>query len=193
MIRLLYNLVWPIGLVLFLPGYIVKMFRRGGYRENFWQRLGFYSRAESERLRGVRPVWFHAVSVGEVGIALKLMHELRQRQPDLRCVLTTTTTTGYALARKCLPPWINLLYSPLDFWPVMLRAFRLINPKGIVLIEAEVWPNLVAEASRRRIPLILANARLSPKSERRFRQFKGIVAPIFQKLDLICVATEDEA
>src|SRR5438477_3251943 len=193
MIRMLYNLVWPLGLMLFLPGYIVKMFRRGGYRENFWQRLGFYSGRQAERLRGIRPVWFHAGSVGEVSVALKLMHELHVRQPDLRCVLTTTTTTGYALARRLVPPWIDLLYSPLDFWPVMRRAFRLINPKGIVLIEAEVWPNLVAEASRRRIPLILANARLSPKSERRFRQFKTIVTPIFQKLDLICVSTDEEA
>jgi 3-deoxy-D-manno-octulosonic-acid transferase len=193
MIRLLYNLVWPIGLILFLPGYIVKMFRRGGYRENFWQRLGFYSPQQGERLRGIRQIWFHAVSVGEVSIALKLMHELRARQPDLRCALTTTTTTGYALARKSVPPWIDLLYSPLDFWPVMHRAFRMIKPRCIVLIEAEVWPNLVAEASRRRIPLILANARLSPKSERRFRRFKWIVTPIFQKLDLICVSTDEEA
>jgi len=193
MIRLLYNLIWPIGLILFLPGYIVKMFRRGGYRKNFWQRLGFYSTGQSERLRGVRPIWFHAVSVGEVRIALKLMHELRLRQPDLRCVLTTTTTTGYALARRLVPLWIDLLYAPLDFWPVMHRAFDLINPKGVVLIEAEVWPNLVAKASHRRIPLILANARLSPKSELRFRRFKRIVTPIFQKLDLICVSTDEEA
>src|SRR5438132_8694327 len=193
MIRLLYNLVWPIGLILFLPGYIVKMFRRGGYRENFWQRFGFYSPQQSERLRGIRPIWFHAVSMGEVSIALKLMHELRAREPDLRCALTTTTTTGYALARKSVPRWIDLLYSPLDFWPVMHRVFRMIKPRCIVLIEAEVWPNLVAEASRRRIPLILANARLSPKSERRFRQFKWIVTPIFQKLDLICVSTDEEA
>ena len=193
MIRMLYNLVWPVGLILFLPGYIVKMFRRGGYRKNFWQRLGFYSARQSERLRGVRPLWFHAVSVGEVTIALKLMHELRLRQPDLRCALTTTTTTGYALARKSAPSWIDLLYSPLDFWPVMHRAFSKIKPRCIVLIEAEVWPNLVAEASRRRIPLILANARLSPKSERRFRRFKWIVTPIFQKLDLVCVSTDEEA
>jgi len=193
MIRLLYNLIWPIGLILFLPGYIVKMLRRGGYRKNFWQRLGFYSAGQNERLRGVRPIWFHAVSVGEVRIALKLMHELRLRQPGLRCVLTTTTTTGYALARRLVPLWIDLLYAPLDFWPVMHRAFSLINPKGVVLIEAEVWPNLVTKASRRRIPLILANARLSPKSELRFRRFKRIVTPIFQKLDLICVSTDEEA
>ena len=193
MIRLLYNLIWPIGLILFLPGYILKMLRRGGYRRNFGQRLGFYSAHQYQRLGGVRPVWFHAVSVGEVSVALKLMHELHVRQPDLRCVLTTTTTTGYALARSLVPPWIDVLYSPLDFWPVMRRAFRLINPKGIVLIEAEVWPNLVAQASHRGIPILLANARLSPKSELRFRQFRRIVSPIFQKLDLVCVSSAEEA
>src|SRR5438105_12501105 len=98
MIRLLYNLVWPIGLILFLPGYIVKMFRRGGYRENFWQRLGFYSGGQAARLRGIRPIWFHAVSVGEVNIALKLMQELRVQHPDLRCELMTTTSSDYAMS-----------------------------------------------------------------------------------------------
>jgi 3-deoxy-D-manno-octulosonic-acid transferase len=193
MIRLLYNIAWPIGLIFFLPGYIIKMIRRGGYRKNFGQRLGFYSDAAWNGLRGVRPTWIHAVSVGEVGIALKLANELRALQPELRCLLTTTTTTGYGLAERLAPPWINTLYAPLDFWPVMRRAFRMIDPNRIILIEAEVWPNLVTEASRRRIPVILANARLSPRSEARFRRFKWMVAPFFQKLDLVCVSTAEEA
>ena len=105
----------------------------------------------------------------------------------MRCALTTTTTTGYALARKSVPPWIDLLYSPLDFWPVMHRAFRMIKPRCIILIEAEVWPNLAAEAHARRIPLALVNARLSPRSEKRFRRFRFFVTPTFRLLDLVCV------
>ena len=164
MIRLIYNLLWPVGLLLFLPGYLAKMFRRGGYRRNFGQRLGFYSAESRERLRGKHPTWIHAVSVGEIVIALKLAEELRALRPDLKCVLTTTTTTGHALAEKTAPEWMRVLYAPLDFWPVMRRALRVIAPQRIVLIEAEVWPNLVAEARKREIPLVLANARLSPRS-----------------------------
>ena len=88
---------------------------------------------------------------------------------------------------------MDVLYAPLDFWPVMRRAFRVIAPQRIILIEAEVWPNLVAEATRRKIPIVLANARLSPRSERRFRRFKVFVGPIFRRLDLLCVPTPEDA
>jgi 3-deoxy-D-manno-octulosonic-acid transferase len=186
-IRFFYNLLWPFGLLVFLPGYLRKMLRRGGYREKFGQRLGIYDVGLCARLANCRATWLHAVSVGEVGIALKLARELRALQPDLRCVLTTTTTTGFALANQIAPPWIEVMYNPVDFWPVMRRAFAVIRPARIILIEAEVWPNLVAEAHARRIPVILANARLSPRSERRFRRFRFFVAPTFRLLDLVCV------
>jgi 3-deoxy-D-manno-octulosonic-acid transferase len=82
--------------------------------------------------------------------------------------------------------------TPLDYWPIMRRAFSVICPTKIVLVEAEIWPNFAAEAYARRIPLALANARLSPRSERRFRRFRSFVAPTFRLLDLICVQeTED--
>src|SRR6266576_3895553 len=177
MIRLIYNLLWPLGLLLFLPGYLVKMFRRGGYREKFGQRMGIYDGDVRARLTKQRSIWLHAVSVGEVAIAFKLAAQLRAIQPDLFCVLTTTTTTGFAFANKDAPPWIEVMYSPLDFWPVMRRAFSVIQPAKILLVEAEVWPNLVAEAHARRIPIALVNARLSPRSERRFLRFRPFVAP----------------
>jgi len=190
MIRFIYNLFWPVGLLFFLPGYLVKMLRRGGYRENFGQRLGIYDRYLRARLSHSRargPTWLHAVSVGEVMIALKLAQQLRTLESDVHCVLTTTTTTGFALGNKNAPPWIEVMYTPLDFWPVMRRAFSIIRPAKIVLVEAEIWPNLAAEAHAHRIPLVLVNARLSPRSERRFRRFRFFVAPTFRLLDLICV------
>lgn len=192
MIRLIYNLLWPLGLIFFLPGYLVKMFRRGNYREKFGQRLGFYEPQLRARLYWQKPIWLHAVSVGEVIIALKLAGQIRALKPDQHCVLTTTTTTGFAFANKNAPDWIEVMYSPLDFWPVMRRAFLAINPKAIVLVEAEVWPNLVAEAHARKIPISLVNARLSPRSEKRFRMFRGVVAPIFRLLDAVCVQNVED-
>jgi 3-deoxy-D-manno-octulosonic-acid transferase len=187
MVRFIYNLFWPLGLLFFLPGYFAKMIRRGGYREKFSQRLGIYDGAVRNRLSNQRSTWLHAVSVGEVNIAWKLANALRVLEPDLHCVLTTTTTTGYALARKTAPPWIEVMYTPLDYWPIMRRAFSAICPARVVLIEAEVWPNLAAAAHVRRIPLALVNARLSPRSERRYRRFRFFVAPTFRLLDLVCV------
>jgi 3-deoxy-D-manno-octulosonic-acid transferase len=192
MIRLLYNLLFPLALLFFLPGYAVKMFRRGNYRNKFGQRLGLYDRATRARLSQGHQTWMHAVSVGEVMIALKLAARMRKLDPSLRVALTTTTSTGFALASREVPDWIEVLYSPLDFWPIMHRAFSAVRPTRIVLVEAEVWPNLTALAHRRKIPLALVNARLSPRSEERFRKFKWFVRPYFQKLDLICVQEPED-
>jgi 3-deoxy-D-manno-octulosonic-acid transferase len=191
-IRFIYNLLWPLGLLVFLPGYLLKMFRRGNYRRKFGQRLGIYGRDVRARLRHQRSTWLHAVSVGEVGVALKLANELRRLQPDIFFVLTTTTTTGFALAEQVAPDWIEVMYNPLDFWPVMQRAFLVIVPRKIVLIEAEIWPNLVALARARRIPIAVANARLSPQSEKRFHQFRAFVEPTFRLLDVVCVPERED-
>jgi 3-deoxy-D-manno-octulosonic-acid transferase len=192
MIRFIYNLLWPIGLLLFLPRYLVKMFRRGGYREKFGQRFGIYDRHLCARLYWKKPIWLHAVSVGEVTIALKLSGQIRSLKPDQHFVLTTTTTTGFAFANKNAPDWIDVMYSPLDFWPIMHRAFDSLRPTKIVLVEAEIWPNMVAEADARKIPITLVNARLSPRSERRFRTFRRFIAPTFRLLDRVCVQNSQD-
>src|SRR5260370_38543289 len=192
MIRLIYNLLWPLGLLFFLPGYLIKMFRRGGYRRKFGQRLGIYSADVRRRLAEQRSTWLHAVSVGEVGVALNLAGELRRLQPDLRCVLTTARRTGFSFAANNAADWIEVMYNPLDFWPIMRRAFSIIRPIRIVLIEAEIWPNLVAESHARGIPIAGAHARLSPRSGKRFRQFRALVEPTFRLLDLVCVPERED-
>jgi 3-deoxy-D-manno-octulosonic-acid transferase len=193
MIRFIYNLLWPLVLVFFLPGYLIKMFRRGNYREKFGQRLGVYDAHLRARLYWKKAFWLHAVSVGEVTIALKLARQIRSLKPDQEFVLTTTTTTGFAFANRNAPEWMEVMYSPLDFWPIMRRAFATICPKAIILVEAEVWPNFVAEAHARKIPIALVNARLSPRSEKRFRRFRGFVAPTFRLLDAVCVQNLEDS
>lgn len=191
MIRFFYNLLFPLALLFFLPGYVVKMLRRGNYRDQFGQRLGLYDATTRARLvPGV--TWLHAVSVGEVMIALKLAAQMKRAEPALRVALTTTTTTGRALALRQAPDWIEVFYTPLDFWPIMRHAFAVIRPTRIILVEAEVWPNLTALAHARKIPLALVNARLSPRSEGRFRRFNFFVRPYFRKLDLVCVQESED-
>lgn len=109
MIRFIYNLLWPIGLLVFLPGYLVKMLRRGGYREKFGQRFGIYDAHLVARLYWKKSIWLHAVSVGEVTIALKLARQIHDLNPDLYCVLTTTTTTGFAFANQNTSDWMEVM------------------------------------------------------------------------------------
>jgi 3-deoxy-D-manno-octulosonic-acid transferase len=187
MIRLFYNLLYPLGLLLFLPGQITKLLRRGNYRYKLGQRFGLYDQELRARLASHRCTWIHAVSVGEVAIALKLSARLKELDPEFFCVLTTTTTTGFAIASHEADERTEVLYSPLDFWPIMRRAYAAIRPIRIVLIEAEVWPNLAGEARARGLPVALVNARLSQRSEQRFRRFRFLIAPTFRCLDLVCV------
>jgi 3-deoxy-D-manno-octulosonic-acid transferase len=192
MIRLFYNLLYPVGLIFFLPGQIAKLLRRGNYRHKLGQRFGLYDREVRARLRSRRSTWIHAVSVGEVAIALKLSSKLQQADPEFFCVLTTTTTTGFHVATSEAGEGMEVLYSPLDFWPIMRRAFALIRPVRIVLVEAEVWPNLAAEARNRRIPLALVNARLSKRSEARFHRVRFLIEPTFGCLDAVCVQEPED-
>ncbi|MEI8294088.1 MAG: 3-deoxy-D-manno-octulosonic acid transferase [bacterium] len=191
-VRLLYNLLFPVAVLLMLPGFLVRMIRRGKYRHKFAQRFGIYSPGVREKIANTGRVWIHAVSVGEVNIALKLIQALRDADPSLAFVLSTTTSTGFKLAASRKSTWLEPIYNPLDFLPVACRAVRLIKPRALILVEAEVWPNVVCEARRLGAKAILVNARLSPRSEKRFRAARLIAAPLFNQLDALCLQEPDD-
>jgi 3-deoxy-D-manno-octulosonic-acid transferase len=184
---LAYNLALPPVLLALLPGYLRKQRRRGGGGGSLRQRLGRYPAEALAQLRTPCDFWFHAVSVGEVGVAKKLVSALLAERPGLAIALTTTTTTGYQVAKESLPVGVAVFYSPVDLPWVVRRALRELRPRHLVLVEAEVWPNLVAMARRDGVAVSLVNARMSPRSERRFRRFAPLVAPVFALLDRVLV------
>ncbi|MDP9292749.1 MAG: 3-deoxy-D-manno-octulosonic acid transferase [Verrucomicrobiota bacterium] len=184
---LVYNVFFPLLLLGFLPGYLLKMFRRGNYRRDFGQRFGRYSKNFRERIQHRDRIWIHAVSVGEVLIALKLIAKLRELQSGRLFILSTTTTTAFSLAKKSEDGSLFVIYNPLDFPLCIRNALNVLRPSQIVLVEAEVWPNLTSQAAHRGISVSLVNARLSPRSEKRFRAFRFFTGPFFRLLDLVCV------
>ncbi len=194
---LLYNLLLPVALLLMLPSALAKLRRRGGRWQDLAQRFGRLSPAQRAALDALpaRRFWMHAVSVGEVGIATKLIPLLLERDTGLGIMLTTTTPTGHALASDFAarhPGRVVVLYSPVDLpwlgsWPL-----RVAGPGQLVLIEAELWPNLVRSAKRRGLRLSLVNARLSARSERRFQRFGFFIRPVFGLLDLVLVQEETD-
>ncbi len=188
MVRWLYNLCFPLVFALLLPGYLRRMVRRGNFRRNFGQRLGFYAPGLRRRLADGQPrLWVQAVSVGEMLVALKLIDALRARVPSLPLVLSTTTTTGYRLAAERIGGETELVYTPIDLHGAVRRAFEVLRPAQVVIVDGGLWPNQLWEAKRRAIPTTLVNARLSPRSERRFRRFRKLAAAMFRLLDLVCV------
>lgn len=193
MLRLLYNLLFPAAFAAMLPGIVRRLLRRGNYREGFGQRFGWYAPDVRQRLaQGAPRPWIQAVSVGEMFVALKAVAALRQRCPGVRMVLSTTTTTGMRLARERAGPDVEVIFSPIDSWGSVRRAYDAIRPSCLVIVDGGLWPNALWEARRRGIPVTLASARLSPGSERRFRRFSWISRRIFRLLDLVCVPDPGE-
>jgi 3-deoxy-D-manno-octulosonic-acid transferase len=187
MFRLVYNLLFPVVLVVLLPGFVLRMVRRGNYRHKFGQRFGIYSRRVLEKFRTRRWTWIHAVSVGEVRIALRLVERLREREPGVPIALSTTTSTGYRLAHRHRSATFEPFYHPLDFPPFVARTMHALRPQRLLLVEAEVWPNVMAAARKAGIPRVLVNARLSPRSERRYRALRIFAGGLFNQLDAICL------
>ena len=193
MIWWLYNLGFAFGFSLMLPRFLWRMARRGGYARNFLQRFGRYSPETRAQLAEGGRVWIHAVSVGEVGVALRLILELRAAQPALRFVLSTTTSTGHAVARKQLDPAIPLIYFPLDVPPVSRRVVRLIRPRALLLIENEMWPNLIRTARKHNVPVAMINARISAHSFRGYRLLRFLTRQLLPQFSAFYAQGQPDA
>ncbi len=179
LVYLIYNLLLPPVLLLGLPSFLIKGIRRGGLARNFKQRLGFFRQETLEKWKDSRPIWIHAVSVGEAFIAFKVIEELQALSPSQPIVLSTTTTTGFDLAVKKESPTLTVIHNPVDLPFITARVIRKINPLKLILVEAEIWPNLVRQLSRKEVPVLLINARLSPRSEKRYLKFQDVIQPVF--------------
>ena len=183
----LYRVLLPVFFLAAFPGWVLKMLRRGGWGTGLRTRLGWYGGRGPAEVTGA--VHFHAISVGEALLALKLIREWRRQEAGLAVVLATGTATGHAVAREAAAGIEGLVvtYSPLDF-PWMVRAYlRRYQPRRIVLVEGEIWPHLLLACQRSGIPVGLANARLSPRSAARYQRFAAWVRPFFSRLDAVAV------
>lgn len=183
-VQVLYNLFLPIFCLLAAPAWILKMARRGGLSSRLWERVGIYDRDPEFESSGA--VYIHAVSVGEVVMALKLISKWQEEDPAERFVLAATTSTGFQFANERALEGVRVIYSPVDFPILIRRLFRRFEPSLIVMVDSELWPNLLRLADRKGIPTALVNARLSPRSARRYAKFKLVTAPMLSRLKLVC-------
>jgi 3-deoxy-D-manno-octulosonic-acid transferase len=185
-----YNIFFPFILTWMLPALALRMMRRGNYQRKFGQRFGRFDAEVRKRLMSREWTWIHSISVGETILALKLARKMKELQPRLNIVLSTTTSTGFAVAEEAAADWLEVIYNPLDVAWIVRRALSLVKPRRLIFIEA-IWPNLLANASRRGIPTALI-ARLSPRSEARFRKARFLTGPIFRLLDVISVQEPED-
>jgi 3-deoxy-D-manno-octulosonic-acid transferase len=192
-VRAAYNLALPPVLLASLPAQLLKLHRRGGTVRDLAERFGFFSDTTTARLAALnKPTWIHAVSVGEVLVAAKCIAALRTLRPGAPIVLSTTTTTGHAVATREVPPDVPVFYNPVDLPGAVRRTLDAVRPGRLVLVEAEVWPNLLHAAHADGLEVALVNARLSPRSERRYRAARALAAPILAQLDRVLVPEPED-
>jgi len=192
-VRTLYNILFTIGFVLSAPYYFMRMRRRGNWRQGFGERFGQYSTKLKQAITNRDTIWMHAVSVGEVNVCTQLIRALEPRLPNLKIVVSTTTTTGMGELHSKLPNHISKIYYPIDRRPYVNRALASIRPVAIVLVEAEIWPNFLWRARKLGIPVFLVNARLSDRSWRGYRRFRFLFKPLFAMLAGVGAQNEADA
>ena len=198
-VRGLYNILFSVLFLLSAPYYFFRMWRRGSnqkgfpWKKNFTQRFGKYDSKLKQAITNRHRLWMHAVSVGEVNVSTQLIQAMESRLPNLKIIISTTTTTAMEGLQSKLPTHVSKIYYPIDRQKWVVRALGTIRPEAIVLVEAEIWPNFLWRANQMRVPVFLINARLSEKSYRGYKRFGFLFRPLFASFTGVGAQNEEDA
>ena len=165
--------------------------RHRKYIGSLRQRLGYLP--ISFNLDGEESIWIHAVSVGEVLTARALLPQLRERYPRYRLYLSTTTMTGQQIARNSLQYVDEVFYFPFDLGFIVNRTLRLVNPRVFIMMETEIWPNLLRACRRAGVKTLLVNGRISSRSYPRYRMARPFFRRVLENVDRFCMQGEESA
>ena len=189
----LYNLLGLGYLLISCPYYLGRVLSRKDYREGFASRFGILSSELRASLASGKWIWVHAVSVGEFLAAEPLVKELRTRCPDHSFLVSTVTPTGQQLARKSKHV-DHSLYLPLDILGFAIDGlFEMVRPELLVLMETEIWPNLIRIAHRKDVPIALVNGRISDRSYPRYRKVRCFLRKLLPQVSFFGVQTAEDA
>jgi len=186
---LLYSALLAVTLVLGSPYWLYQMLRYGKYRKGLTERLGIVPSRLGNN--GRTSIWVHAVSVGEVLAVSELVRRLRAEFPRQRVVISTTTDTGQALARKLFGAE-NVFYFPLDFKFAVRRWMLALRPELAVIAETEFWPNFLRSAKECAAHVAIVNARISDRSRPGYRRWRGILRRVLANVDVFVTQTPED-
>jgi 3-deoxy-D-manno-octulosonic-acid transferase len=200
---LIYSLALVVAIVIASPYWLFRMAWSGRYRHGLSQRLGWIPPGLRQFVGGRSTLWIHAVSVGEVLAASRLIVQLQTVDPDLRMVISTTTRTGQKLAQERFdvdhaqmdtssPRATRVFYYPLDFAWIVRRYLKALKPRALILVESELWPRMLVESERAGIPVLVVNGRISNRSLPRYRTLRRLWTPLLRKLTLVLAQSEED-
>ena len=190
-LHLVYDLLWLLATLVGSPWLLWKCFSTPGFARMVRERLGFGLASVPAPKPGRPRVLVHGVSVGEIKAAVSIVRALEEQRPDLEVVLCATTDTGMQVARDLFPEHL-LVRFPADLAPCVRRFLRRVGPACAVLVELEIWPNLLRRANRAGIPVAVVNGRITHKSFGQYRLFRHLL-PQFNRISLFCVQAEEYA
>lgn len=185
---LVLDLAYSIALIVLVPWLLFLWLGRRRGLGSLSERLGASPRLDAGRRR----VWLHAVSVGELEVALSLVTELQAADPELDVVVSTTTTTAQQVARRRRPD-LTVFLLPVDLGVCTRRSLRRVSPTVLVLVELELWPNLVLNAKARGVPIVVVNGRISERGHRRMRRVRFALTPFLRRVDRWLVQNSEYA
>lgn len=185
----LLNLIYALVVLIYSPVLLYRCIRTGKYREGWAEKL--WGRAPL-RIGDEPCIWFHAVSVGEVLLLRPLVLAIARRRPNWQIVISTTTSTGLAIARRTYPDLVTF-YAPLDFSWATRRALARVRPTVLALVELELWPNLIRAAKQSGAKVAIVNARLSSRSFRGYRNLRGPLRTTFSRIDFVAAQNGEYA
>jgi 3-deoxy-D-manno-octulosonic-acid transferase len=188
----IYSALLLAALVVGAPYWLLRMAMSGRYRAGLAGRLGLVPEALQSAVAGRKVIWIHAVSVGEVMAATQLIRELRAALPGWVIAVSTTTETGQRLARERLAE-SPVFYLPLDFAFVVRRYLRVLRPTMLILMESELWPNLIEQCTRSGVPMAVVNARVSDRSLPRYLRLRRLWRPLLAQISLYLAQSEENA
>jgi len=185
----IYSLLLVVGFLILLPRFLYDAFRHGKYVAGFRERLGSLSPVSGQPL-----IWIHCVSVGETQAARPLVLALKNQLPDRRIAISTTTLTGQNLAREIFKNDAEkIFYFPFDWRWTVRRTLKALRPEAVLIMETELWPGFLRECERQEIPVVILNGRLSERSFRRYRLFRGFMSRVLGGVSLAIMQTEADA
>jgi 3-deoxy-D-manno-octulosonic-acid transferase len=185
---LIYEFFYCLGFLAYLPR---ALWRRRLPHAGWSMRLGRYPKRVAKSLGGRRPVWLHAVSVGEVLATRPLLRALADERPETPIVVSTITPAGFDVASQ--QPGVIPIYFPLDLRGPVRRALSSLNPICLLLLESELWPNALCEAEARNIPIAVVNGRLSPRAFARYQIARPWAAAMLKRVTLFLMQSQADA
>ena len=184
--------MYDLILVIFSVFYIPYAIFTGRMHSGIWQRLGYFPWRDLASIIGERPIWVHAVSVGEVIASRPLLRAIRKEFPKKRILLSCITKTGASVARNIKDKDV-FLFFPLDLYWIMKRFIRRINPSIFIMLETEIWPNAIQVLSERKTPILMVNGRISDSSFKRYRFIRPFLKGSLQKVTSFCMQSRENA